>query len=436
MSDNNISNDIIVIPSISDPRNTVASVAMFQNAFDITPLMPIVIIYGTCPHPFEALGEGSKRLDHWQPPWRDQWDKYRERFKETAHHNGVPVFFFDDKTQYQVWQNLKDLPNQKDVDLPQGIDKDDFLRCVDSIFGATYSYGAQRNKAFLTASNLSSRFVFFFDDDTYIAPHVGNIVERHRQLLERKNVYAVTGGYFGQRAFNASIFRRMDQQQEFMGLLGYEIPDDQATQNLWDWRMADGVLGGNFCLKKEVFEQVCCPAMHRTPTTDDKMIGREIRRVFGRQSHVYKTGWPVIHIHFPHRMDPAQVEPYLRSWAKTKAFWASYDRMNGTGSLPKGAGYSKAPQLVSEVNKVVREFGTALQNLAEVEQSVAGGEVADAICHAAERITEESKEIVQIVLGEITQFETLKRCWPTLIEATKRMNIWENGRNQFLPSND
>ncbi|MBN1811498.1 MAG: hypothetical protein JXA14_06665 [Anaerolineae bacterium] len=436
MNENEV--DLMVIPSISDPRNTVTSLAMFQNAFDIAPRMPIVVIYGTCSDPYRALGEGGKPLrdrEPWEPPWTsDRWKELRQRFGQVADHDGIPVYFFDDLAQRRAWEGLTNAPaSLEGVGLPDGVTKEDFVKCVEGIFGATYSYGAQRNKAFIAANNLGAHFVFFFDDDTFLAPHVGNMIDRHRHLLEQQNVYAVTGGYFGQRAFNATIFRTIDQQQEFMGLLGYEIPDDQATQDLWGWRMGDGVLGGNFCLKKEVYRAICCPSMHRTPTTDDKLIGREIRRVFGRDGHVYKTGWPVVHVHFPHRMNPDQVNPYLRSWAKTKAFWVLYDKLNGTESRTDREGQTDLSPFKAEASTVVSDFGNALSGLAEEERRQAGGELAEAIVEAAETIVSDSDTIVQTVINEMKEYDILKRCWPTIIEVTRAMDIWTHGKNHFVP---
>lgn len=426
--------DIVVIPSISDPRNTLTSIAMFQNAFNIDPPMPIVVVYGTCPDEFDARGEGGRLLPNWEPPWDHAlFDEYRKRFSEVAESNRIPVIFFDNRTQHHVWTSLKERAFQKEISLPDGITQDDFINSVNGIFGATYSYGAQRNKAFIAAHTLAARYMFFFDDDTFLAPHVGNMIGRHKELLERQNVYAVTGGYFGQRAFNATIFRRIDEQQEFMGLLGYEIPDDQATQDLWGWRMADGVLGGNFCTKQSVYASICCPSMHRTPTTDDKLIGREIRRVFGKQAHVYKTGWPVVHSHFPHRMNPDQVREYLRSWARTKAFWAIYDKMSA-GSYQKQTERAATENGEDEAKTIVNDFGEALLKLAKLEEQVASGELAKAIHGAADAIVENSEMIVDTVSQEIRAFQLLRRCWRSILDAASEIeDLWEKGRNRFEP---
>ena len=423
--------DIIVIPSISDPRSTLTSIAMFQNAFNIDPPIPVVVIYGTCPEPLRALGEGGRRIRNWRPHWDDTRDvECRDRFSDVSQFNGIPVYFFDRPTQFTVWESLRDSARRKSITLPDGLTEDTFVKAVDAIFGATYSYGAQRNKAFIVANNLGARFVFFFDDDTYVAPHVGNMIERHSQLLKRKNVFAVTGGYFGQRAFNTTIFRRIGEQQEVMGLLGYEIPDDQATQDLWGWRMADGVLGGNFCTRKPVYQRICCPSMHRTPTTDDKLIGREIRRVFGRQSHVYKTGWPVIHIHFPDRMHAKQVEPYLRSWAKTKAFWVLYDAVDSSiaSSVVRAQSSTRGKQ---EATKTVVDFGRALLKLAEKEEKMARGALAKAVRHAARTIIDKSDTIVTTVWKEMQEFKALKSCWQSVLDVTSKMRLWKKGENYF-----
>jgi hypothetical protein len=427
---------IIIIPSIADPRSTVASIAQFQNAFNIEPPMPIVVVYGACPIAHKARGEGGRKVEDWPPPWDNaRFRNYRERFKAIADNFGVPVYFFDDATQARLWDFLCEEVDKGKFKPPRGIGPEDMRDCIEEIFGATYSYGAQRNKAFIVANNLSARSVFFFDDDTYLAPHVGNILARHLDLLSRKNVNAVTGGYFGQRAFNASIFRKIDQQQEFMGLLGYEIPDDQATQDLWGWRIADGVLGGNFCLKRHVYKRVCCPAMHRCPTTDDKLVGREIRRIFGRQSHVYKTGWPVIHIHFPNRIDPRQVLPYLESWAKTKAFWALYDKTNGVSALGDEGKRDERTQLLSETKHVVDEFGKSLLGLAETEQQKASGEIANAIYEASQDIIGRSASIVDVVHRDLERFHTLQKCWKQILDKTETYRMWNKG-NHFLPASE
>lgn len=422
--------DIIVVPSISDPRNTLTSIAAFQNAFNIAPPMPVVVIYGTRPLQWPKA-PGRPRAQKQPPPQIDRLDEScRDRFKDISQFNGIPVYFFDQETQYRLWQSLHDRVLQGGIPLRGKATAESLEKALDGIFGATYSYGAQRNKAFIVANNLAARFVFFFDDDTYLAPHVGNMIERHSRLLERENVFAVTGGYFGQRAFNATVFRRIDEQQEFMGLLGYEIPDDQSTQDLWGWRMADGVLGGNFCTKQLVYKRICCPSMHRTPTTDDKLIGREIRRLFGRRSHVYKTGWPVIHIHFPDRMKPGQVESYLESWAKTKAFWVLYDAADGT-RLGFGCDPKDEIRGRPEAKDAVVTFGEALQALAEREERIARGKLAKAIHRAATRMVQGADGIVETVLREMEDFERLKLCWPTILEATSKMRIWRRGRNRF-----
>jgi len=426
--------DIIVIPSIGDPRNTLTSIAMFQNAFNINPPMPVVVLYGNCPSglnpspEFRPRGEEGSCVDDWKPRWdEDRFEEFRERFRQVADFNGVPVIFFDNVTQRRIWKSLRARAEPEKAPLLGGIDKEGFIKCVDDIFSATYSYGAQRNKAFIAARILGAQRVFFFDDDTYLAPHVGNMIERHKQLLQNKNVYAVTGGYFGQRVFNASIFRRIEQQQEFTGLLASEIPDDQATQDLWGWRMTDGVLGGNFCVNKEVYENICCPSMYRTPTTDDKFIGREILRTSRRQARVYKTGWPVVHIHYPGRMNLDEVSKYLRSWAKTKAFWAIYDNMQEDAGEwvidDKGRSVARAS---------VDEFGKSLQNLANIEETEASGALANAIPDAAEAIIGDAENMVEMVTEETQSFLLLKRCWESILDATGQPgDIFEDGRSSF-----
>lgn len=422
--------NIIAIPSILDPRGTMASIATFQNAFDINPPLPIVVIYGACPDKARATGEGKENVSNWEEPWeRNGWEDYKTRFHEIAEHNGVPVFFFDREAQCRVWDQLRTIADKRSVKFPSELKKNDFIQCIDSVFSSTYSYGAQRDKAFIVANSLSAEIVFFFDDDTYLPPDTGNMMDRHRQLLDQRSVYAVTGGYIGARAFNAAIFRKIEQQQEFMGLLGYEIPDDQATRDLLTWRLADGVLGGNFCLKNDAYKRICCPAAHRIPTTDDKIIGREIRRVFGRQAHVYKTGWGVLHIHFPVRMNPNQVIDYLRSWAKTKGFWTIYDKLNDVDLL----GQECHTELIKDASNVISDFGRRLLELAKTEQKVAPSTVADAIRNAAEDIFSNPVSISEIVLSEMHEFQKLKLLWPVILEQSKNIQIW-NRHNCFTPS--
>lgn len=406
--------DIIVVPSIGDPRNTVTSLAMFQNAFDIKPPIPIVVIYGTCTDSYKALGENGKKISNWEPKWNNsRFNELRTRFRGISEADLVPIYFFDDEAQRTIWIELEKCTTSNL--LPDDVTQDIFTKSINDIFGATYSYGAQRNKGFIVASMLNADNVFFFDDDTFLAPNVGNIIDRYRGLLKRHKVYAVTGGYFGQRAFNVTIFRKIETQQEFLSLLGEEIPDDQATLDLWAWRLADGVLGGNFCIKSQVYKEVCCPSMDRTPTTDDKLIGREIRRVFGSQSKIYKTGWPVVHAHFPTRMNPDEIRLYLKSWAKTKAFWVLY---NGKSDNNQAA-------------QVVFNFGKNLLKLGQREAKQSPGTIANAIIEAAKDIMNYRTVMVNTVNNEMERFNNLKKCWPSIITCTAGKNIWIPGQNKF-----
>lgn len=421
--------NIIVIPSIVDPRSTMENIAFFQNSFDITPPMPIVVIYGTCPDKDRARGEGNQKVFGWNEPWElRKWKDFEKRFIDIAKHNGVPIFFFDKNTQKQVWDQMIDIANKQSLEFPSGLKKEDFIQCVDRIFSSTYSYGAQRNKAFIVANSLFADRVFFFDDDTYLPFDTGNMMDRHSQLLDYRDVFAVTGGYIGARAFNAAIFRRIKQQHEFMGLLGYEIPDDQATRDLLTWRLADGVLGGNFCIKSDTYEQICCPAAHRIPTTDDKLIGREIRRVFGKQANVYKTGWGVLHIHFPSRMDRQPVIDYLRSWAKTKAFWTIYDQLDVNGFKLE----SDCTEIINNTSDVVGGFGKRLSELAITEKKVAPSDTASAIEDAAYSIFSNPRQISEIVLSEMREFQKLKLLWPIILKESRNIDIW-NSQNCFTP---
>lgn len=423
---------IIIIPSIGDPRNTVTSIATFQNAFGIDPPLPIVVVYGSCPDEFRALGENMQPQEEWISPWStDKIEEYRRRFKQISEQNSIPIYFFDKRTQWEVWGHLiSSINNVKKNTLPDAITQDDLRMCIDEIFGATYSYGAQRNKAFIVANNLSSNHVFFFDDDIYFTTTQGNMIERHDFLLKRNNVYAVTGGYIGQRAFNVTIFRRVDEQQEFMGLLGYDIPDDQATADLWGWRIADGVLGGNFCIKREVYENICCPSAHRIPTTDDKLIGREIQRVFNREAHIYKTGWGVIHIHFPGRMEPKEINAYLTSWSKTKAFWSIYFGKENKNLLDLANDESN--NLINDAIKTIKNFGERVLELGEREKTIAPSPIADAILNSAGTIIENSASIANTVFQDMKRFEKLKLCWKYILENSK-INIWRLDKNCFLP---
>jgi hypothetical protein len=423
--------DLIVIPSINDPTNTLRSIAALQNAFDINPPIPILVLYGSCPNANRALGEGGKEEKNWPPRWPfEKFKALRTQFQDIADHNGMTIYFLDDATQeMKMWNPLNDAANGNDIVPPQGVTRESFIKVIDEIFGATYSYGAQRNKAFMVACNLNARRLFFFDDDTFLAPHVGNMIERHSHLLDRPKVAAVTGGYFGQRAFNATIFRKIDEQQEFMELLGYDIPDDQSTQDLWGWRVTNGVLGGNFCVKREVYQRICCPSMHRTPTTDDKLVGREIKRLMP-DNQIYKTGWPVLHIHFPDRMKPDQVKDYLRSWAKTKAFWRLY---NGTAGGTNLEPREKHPAAIQKAEEAVAEFGIAVGNIAQKERKQAPGKVTDAIAEAADIIQKDAPEITRAVFGDMVDFEALKTCWETILDAVGKLKLWSAGGNVFRP---
>ena len=174
--------------------------------------------------------------------------------------------------------------------------------------------------------------------------------------------------------------------------------------------------------------------MDRTPTTDDKLIGREIRREFGRQRLVLKTGWPVVHVHFPNRLAPTEVGPYLQSWAKTKAFWSLYEKVY-EGVVP---GSSVIDELLAnatkEANRVVTEFATALSSIARTEMSAVGSDLASTIMTVAGNIAADPTSIVAEVVAEIKEFEQLKRFWPTILQGVGAMDdIWTKDNN-FAPA--
>lgn len=143
---------IIIIPSIQDPRHTVANIASFQSEWEEK--IPIVVIYGTCPNVNRAKGEGGKPIRNWTPQWNQtKIGDIREDLNDLVKHN-VPIYFFDDLTQDKLWKALDMLADGGQ--LPREVNSAQFKKCVEGIFSGTYNYGAQRNKGFIVANNFSA----------------------------------------------------------------------------------------------------------------------------------------------------------------------------------------------------------------------------------------------------------------------------------------
>ena len=233
------------------------------------------------------------------------------------------------------------------------------------------SYGAARNKGFLSAKSIGAERIFFFDDDTRPCC---NLFRRHLKIIGTrqglKKIAAVSGPYIGARGIDLAFLKTHEDKIGFLkaidhhglsslnflqeGGIPIEAPDEGAEE--FELIAVKNIRGGN-CLVDSVYQYVICPTIKQAPGLDDTFVARTMLK---EGYAVVKSPVPVIHEHLAVKKTGGSILTYTESWAKALAFELLHAGENRKTADKRVLRYGK--ELYALENKYCKQSGEKLMD--------------------------------------------------------------------------